>query len=178
MNSNYQLLRRYTQSLPAGQLTWIGLRPARKKQMHEVEHVQAIKGLGLDGDRRCRGSLGSARQVTIISEEYIAQIEYFMSLSRKSGQGDIFGDYPAITPAMLRRNLVVSGINLTAIRHQRLRIGDVELETTALCDPCSRMEEALGEGGFAAMIGHGGLCAKIVRGGTIRLGNSVELISS
>ena len=106
-----------------------------------------------------------------------AQIEYFMALRRGQGQGDIFGDHQPVVPAMLRRNLVVSGINLTAIRHQRLRIGEAEIETNALCDPCSRMEQVLGEGGFAAMLGHGGLCAKITKGGIIRRGDSVELIN-
>lgn len=158
-------------------MNWIGLRPARKVAMLEVEQVHAVEGLGLEGDRRCQGKPGSARQITIISEEYIAQIEYFMALRRGQGQGDIFGDHQPVVPAMLRRNLVVSGINLTAIRHQRLRIGEAEIETNALCDPCSRMEQVLGEGGFAAMLGHGGLCAKITKGGIIRRGDSVELIN-
>ena len=111
--------------------------------MLEVEQVLAVEGLGLEGDRRCQGKPGSARQITIISEEYIAQIEYFMALRRGQGQGDIFVDHQPVVPAMLRRNLVVSGINLTAIRHQRLRIGEAEIETNALCDPCSRMEQVL-----------------------------------
>lgn len=145
--------------------------------MHEVEKAHAIEGLGLEGDRRCQGKPGSGRQITIISEEYIAQIEHFMALRRARVQVDIFGGHQPIIPAMLRRNLVVSGINLTAIRHQRVRIGEAEFETTALCDPCSRMEEVLGEGGFAAMLGHGGLCAKIIRGGVIRRGDRVELIN-
>ena len=71
-----------------------------------------------------------------------------MTLRRGQAKGDIFGDHQPVIPAMLRRNLVVSGINLAAIRHQRLRIGEAEVETNALCDPCSRMEQVLGQGGF------------------------------
>jgi len=78
-----------------------------------------------------------------------------------------------IDPAILRRNLVVSGINLTALRHQRFQIGDALFEATALCHPCSRMEKALGKHGVAAMLGHGGLCAKIIRGGKITVGDDV-----
>jgi MOSC domain-containing protein YiiM len=129
--------------------------------MHEVEQVEAVAGLGLRGDRRCEGAAGSARQVTIISSEYIAMISRLLKKE-------------PISPALLRRNLLVSGINLTALRHQRFQIGDAVFEATALCHPCSRMEQVLGVGGVAAMLGHGGLCAKIVEGGVITVGDTVN----
>jgi MOSC domain-containing protein YiiM len=105
---------------------------------------------------------GSARQVTLISEEFMQQIAHFTGLS-------------TIDPVLLRRNLVVSGINLNALRHQRFQIGDAVFEATALCHPCSRMEAALGKGGVAAMIGHGGLCAKILSTGYITVGDRLEV---
>jgi MOSC domain-containing protein YiiM len=105
---------------------------------------------------------GSARQVTLISEEFIGQIAHF------TGHGHI-------DPGVLRRNLVVRGINLNALRHQRFQIGDALFEATALCHPCSRMETALGKGGVAAMLGHGGLCARILKTGVIRVGDQVEV---
>lgn len=161
MNAQGRLISRFTQELPPGELEWIGLRTERRGPMHVVDLVKAIEGLGLEGDRRCRGSLGSARQVTIISREYIGQIAHFL------GREDI-------APEVLRRNLVVSGINLTALRYQKFRIGAAEFEAGALCHPCSRMEEVLGKGGVAAMLGHGGLCAKILKSGKIAVGDRVE----
>ena len=75
-----------------------------------------------------------------------------------------------IAPATLRRNLLVSGIPLIALKGRRFRIGDVLLEGT---DPCSRMEAALGAGGYNAMRGMGGLCARILESGNLRVGDAV-----
>ncbi len=160
MSVQGRLFARYLQDLPAGKLEWIGLRPARKVPMEVVDTATAIPGFGLEGDRRCQGSEGSARQVTVISVEYI---DIITRLLKKDG----------IDPAVLRRNLVVSGINLTALRHQRFQIGECVFEATALCHPCLRMKQALGKNGVSAMLGHGGLCTKIITGGSIKRGDSV-----
>ena len=158
------LFLRYAKSLPEGHLNWIGVRPARKEKMHSLESVVAIKDSGLEGDHRCTKTLGSARQVTLISEEFIQQIA-------------IYSQKENITPELLRRNLVVSGINLNALRYQQFSIGEAIFEATALCHPCSRMETALGAGGVSAMLGHGGLCCKILKTGEVKLGDSLKVIS-
>ncbi|WOJ96955.1 MOSC domain-containing protein [Congregibacter brevis] len=155
-------LDRFAKHLKPGKLEWIGLRSARKAPLTEVKSVQAIASRGLDGDHRVDKTPGSGRQVTLISREFIEQTEHFLGTD-------------AIDPATLRRNLVVSGINLHALRHQRFAIGDAIFEASALCHPCSRMEMALGKGGVAAMLGHGGLCCKILKGGVITLGDEVRV---
>lgn len=165
MNVQGKLIGRFTRDLPPGTLEWIGLRTERRGPIQVVDCVEALAGRGLNGDRRCLGTPGSARQVTIISREYIHLIAHF--LQRDS-----------IAPELLRRNLVVSGINLTALRHQTFRIGEAEFEATALCHPCSRMEEVLGKGGVAAMLGHGGLCAKVLKSGQLAVGDPVIKLPS
>jgi len=160
INTVGRLLSRHLQDLKPGRLDWIGLRPARKVGLLVVDEVEAIAEIGLAGDRRCKGTAGSARQVTLINQEHIDVVAKLLGLV-------------TIDPAALRRNLVVSGINMMALRHQSFRIGEVEFEAAAQCHPCLRMEQALGKGAVAAMLGHGGVCAKIVRGGMIRVGDEV-----
>ena len=142
----------------AGKVEWIGLRPARDTPMQAVESVEASTGGGLAGDRYAGGS--GKRGITLIQAEHLAVI------AALSG-------HEAIAAETLRRNLVVSGIPLVALKGRRFRIGDVLLEGTDDCDPCSRMEAALGPGGYNAMRGMGGLCARILEGGSLRVGDAV-----
>ena len=142
----------------AGRVEWIGVRPARDVAMRELETVVATTGAGLAGDRYAGGS--GKRGVTLIQAEHLPVI------AALSG-------HDAVAAATLRRNLVVSGLPLVALKGRRFRIGEVLLEGTDACDPCSRMEDALGPGGYNAMRGHGGLCARILDGGTIHLGDAV-----
>nr|WP_152540940.1 MOSC domain-containing protein [Luteimonas huabeiensis] len=147
----------------AGRVEWIGLRPARDVPMREVGEARAQAGGGLAGDRYAGGSGG--RGITLIQAEHLPAIA---ALARAA----------SLAPATLRRNLVVSGIPLIALMGQRFRIGGMLLEGTAPCDPCSRMETALGPGGYNAMRGMGGLCARVIEGGALRIGDAVEWIEA
>ena len=133
--------------------------------MQAEPQVEAIALRGLAGDHRVDKTPGSGRQVTLISKEFIEQIALYLGRA-------------SVEPSLLRRNLVISGINLNALRYQRFLIGDAEFEAGALCHPCSRMETALGKGGVAAMLGHGGLCCEVLRGGCIRTGDPVRVSTS
>jgi MOSC domain-containing protein YiiM len=152
------LARLFAQFPRTGRVDWIGLRPARGVSMRETEFAEAESGRGLAGDRYSGGS--GKRGVTLL------QAEHLPAIAALSGHGEI-------APALLRRNLLVSGIPLVALKGRRFRVGEVLLEGTGPCDPCSRMEDALGPGGYNAMRGHGGLTAKIIEGGTLRVGDAV-----
>lgn len=58
----------------------------------------------------------------------------------------------------------------------QLTIGNVVLEVTGPCEPCSKMEVALGTGTYNAMRGHGGVNAKVIIGGVVNLGDTVRCI--
>ncbi len=112
---------------------------------------------GVDGDRSREGK----RAVTLIQQEHLSAIGSYL------GQGPV-------SPEILRRNLVVSGINLAALKGREVQMGEAVLRFTVICAPCSRMEEALGKGGYSAVRGHGGWCAEVVRPGRVRLGDVVQ----
>jgi MOSC domain-containing protein YiiM len=165
-----------TRFVQGGRLEAILLRPARGVAMSASERVRAIAGRGLEGDRAAARSpapgAGSKRQVTLLQAEHLPAIA---TLSGRAG---------VLDPALLRRNLVVAGINLAAARTLFadrplvLRIGDeVVLEITGPCDPCSRMEVALGPGGYNAMRGHGGMTARVLAGGVLARGDAVRVES-
>lgn len=153
-----ELGRLFGQFPRAGRVQWIGLRPARDVPMRPVDSADANAGGGLVGDRYASGS--GKRGVTLIQAEHLPVIAALSA-------------HAVIDPATLRRNLMVSGIPLVALNGRRFRIGEVLLEGTGDCDPCSRMEAALGPGGYNAMRGMGGLCARILEGGVIRVGDHV-----
>ena len=143
-----------------GTVQWIGLSPGRREPIETAERVMCRVGTGLDGDRHAVSGRGK-RQVTLIQQEHIATI------------ASLAGIEP-ISPSDLRRNLVVSGINLLALKKRRFQVGEAVLEYTGPCDPCSRMEETLGPGGFNAMRGHGGITARVLQEGWIAVGDPVR----
>ena len=77
---------------------------------------------------------------------------------------------------LLRRNLVVKGLNLLALKDKRFAVGQAELEYTGQCHPCSRMEELLGPGGYNAVRGHGGITARVLTAGQICVSDLVASI--
>ena len=149
-----------------GRLEHILLRPARHAHIDSVQGVQAEVGRGLIGDYRAeRAPRDSAkRQVTLIQAEHLPVIAALAGVSLE----------PPELAKLLRRNLVISGINLLALKDKTFSIGEVVLEGSGLCAPCSQMEDALGIGGYNAMRGHGGITARVLTAGTFHLGDSVQ----
>lgn len=148
-------------SLPQiGKIEWIGLRPERRSDVHSVEGVNVTVEEGLEGDHYSKQ--GGNRMVTLIQKEHLDVVS---TLLKKN-----------VLPDSLRRNIVVSGINLLGLHKETFSLGsEVVLKCTGYCHPCSRMEENLGPGGYNAMRGHGGITAVVVSGGHISIGSEVKL---
>ncbi len=143
----------------SGRIEWIGVRPSRGEPMIELKTGRLAPDEGLEGDR-FKGRIGSERQVTLIQKEHLDVIA--ACLHRES-----------LSPVLLRRNLVVSGINLLALKDKVFRVGESLLEFSGLCHPCSKMENLLGVGGYNAMRGHGGITARVIEPGNVSIGDAV-----
>ncbi len=143
-----------------GPVEWIGVRPERRAPMRVVDCVELDAKQGVVGDRYS-GKSGS-RHVTLIGKADLIAIADFLGL-------------PDVQPDLLRRNIVISGVNLLALKDKRFRLGDAVLEMTGECHPCSRMEEIFGQGGYNAVRSHGGITARVLEGGTVRLGDRLDV---
>ena len=167
-------LRELTRQLPRrGRVEAIFLRPQRGVAALRVPTATALIDRGLAGDRTgeraASQSGGGKRQVTLIQAEHLPVIAAWAGLDE-------------IDPAALRRNLLISGLNLIAVRSpfadQPLKVwigSEVALVITGPCDPCSKMAAVLGPGGYNAMRGHGGMTARVVCGGAMAVGDVVRV---
>ncbi len=150
-----------------GRVEALVVRAHPRQPARRIVATQALAGIGLADDRL--GQRGEAelstRQVTLIQHEHLAVIAALAGVAE-------------VDVGALRRNLVVSGINLIALKNARIHVGGALLEIVGPCQPCSRMEEAVGPGGYAAMRGHGGMTARVIESGAIQVGDIVRAASS
>lgn len=142
------------QAPQTGRVERIALRPGKGKAPVETSSwdlgTQASKDYGRS----------KKRAVTLIQKEHLPIIASLL------GRDD--WDY-----TVLRRNVLVSGINLRALMGWRFQIGSAILRGTVECDPCEQMEATLGPGTLHAMIGHGGICAAIETPGVFQVGDTI-----
>lgn len=154
-------LNQLIQNLPQqGQVEWIAIRPEKRKPLKILDKVSVLEN-GLEGDHYAGGS--GKRSVTLIQAEHITVIASLLHREK-------------IDPLDLRRNIVVSGINLLALKDREFKIGTAVLKMTGLCHPCLHMEEVFGEGGYNAVRGHGGINTKVILSGVIKLQDDVKII--
>ena len=151
-----EMTRRWSQ---AGRINWIGTRSARRVMM-EAPHEVVLGNDGLHGDHSKAGK----RAVTLIQAEHLVAIGAFL------------GRTAPVEAKDMRRNLVVAGLNLSALKGRKIRVGSAVLRLTIICAPCSRMEETFGQGGYAAVRGHGGWCAEVIEPGRVCVGDTVTPI--
>ena len=143
----------------------IHIAPAAAAVMTSVKEVRAVLGQGLEGDRYAAklGTYskdpGSGRDVTLIESEVVEALrrDYHVELN----------------PGESRRNIVTRGISLNHLVGKQFRVGEVVLRGTRLCEPCAHMEKLTVKGALRGLIHRGGLRAEIVKGGTIRVGDSI-----
>lgn len=147
-----------------GRLAGIARHARPRGPMERVDAVGVTIDGGLDGDFRGAVKPGGkrGRQVSLI----------------EAGDWDrAMTELGHSLPWWNRRaNLLVEGLDLPQVPGTLLRIGDVLLEVTQECDPCSRMEE-VASGLKAALMPdwRGGVLARVIAGGHIAIGDTIRI---
>lgn len=143
-----------------GTLEGIFRAPKVDLPLTSVPSAQVEAGAGLVGDRHHEPGAPATRKraLTLIAAE---------TLEALAGRG------LALAPGQSRRQLVVRGVDLARLEGRRFRVGPVLLEGTGPCHPCDHLEELTLPGVRAALEGRGGLTARVLEGGTLRVGDAV-----
>jgi MOSC domain-containing protein YiiM len=148
-----------------GSVVAIHIAAEAAKPLDGVPEVRAIPGRGLEGDRYFNHvgtyskTPGSGREVTLIEAEAME------ALAREEGI-----DLP---PGASRRNITTRGVPLNHLVGRRFLVGEVLLQGTRLCEPCTHLEGLTRKGVLSGLVHRGGLRATILTGGTIRPGDIV-----
>ena len=130
--------------------------PAGTHPTLEVKEVECIAGKGLFGDRFFGFKDNYKGQVTFFSQEVFGDVCAKLGVSGKS-------------PGVTRRNIITSGVDLNSLIGKRFAIQNVEFEGACECSPCQWMNEAIGPGAEAALHGRGGLRARILTDGILKV---------
>ena len=148
----------------------IFLAPEAGAQMTGVQAANAIEGCGLEGDRYCAGTghwsrFGRVCEVTFIAAEDLHDIE------RETGVGVKNGEH--------RRNVITRGISLKTLRRgERFRVGEVIFDYRGPRSVCRYIERLTEPGMTQALKGRGGICARVIENGTVRVDDEIEVLQS
>jgi MOSC domain-containing protein YiiM len=135
--------------------------------MRSFDELELVAGKGITGDRYMLGreegfysaKPEEGRQVTLF------EIETLEALQRDHGI--------TLRPEDHRRNVTVRNVPLNHLVGKVFHLGETVLEATRLSVPCRHIEEITGQAIFDPLINRSGLNCKILRGGTVRLGDAV-----
>jgi len=140
--------------------------------MQPLADVEATAGIGLNGDRYAAGTGfysdrptdSGAREVTLFEAEVLDALrsEHAIELS----------------PSEHRRNLTVRGVQLNTLIGQRFTVGEVMLEGVKDCPPCDHLQELVGKPVLQPLLERGGLRARILQSGTIRVGDALTVLTA
>jgi MOSC domain-containing protein YiiM len=137
--------------------------PVGGEATQPVAEVMALAGCGLEGDRYCKRT-GYWTGVDECQATFI-QAEHLDEIAETTGIGVMDGQH--------RRNIVTSGIQLDSLRGRQFQVGEAVFEYDRPRPPCSYIEGLTQPGMTRALVGRGGICARVVRSGRIRIGDTI-----
>ena len=121
----------------------------------EVDCIECVAGRGIRGDRFYDYKQDYKGQITFFSEEIFDGLSVAFPQVQKS-------------PGVLRRNVIVSGVDLHSLIGHTFEVQGVRLRGTGHCAPCHWLDQAFAPGTEARLLGNGGLRAQILTDGWIR----------
>jgi MOSC domain-containing protein YiiM len=122
----------------------------------ELDEIECVAGRGIRGDRYFD-----------FKKEYKGQITFFSAEVLDAMRHDL--DLPEAQPAATRRNVFISGADLSALVGQEFEIQGVRFAGVEECRPCYWMNTAFrDERAEKWLKGRGGLRARILTGGVLR----------
>jgi MOSC domain-containing protein YiiM len=127
--------------------------PKRRAPMEELASAEVVKDTGLEGCAHARP--GGKRQILLVDAETLGVFQ--------------------LEPGITRENVTTEGLDVNRLAiGQRLQLGEVALEVSAVCDPCEQIE-ALRTGLQAEMQDRRGMLCRVLSGGRIRRGDAIQL---
>ena len=144
-----------------GRVEAIFLADAHGSQPRAVARAVAYAGRGLEGDRHFDDR--DSCHISLIEAEAIEKMRAEHGV-----------DLP---PGDARRQLVVRGVDLADFIGRRFLVGAVECEGEERCEPCNHLAGLVQTSVVLRGLLHSGLRASIISGGTIRIGDGLQLSS-
>jgi MOSC domain-containing protein YiiM len=154
----------------AGVVVSIHIAPEAAAAVQSMTEIRAIAGLGLEGDRYAAGKgywspdPNVSRDLTLIEAEVVEEVAR--------------DEDPLLTPGDTRRNITTRGIRLNDLVGVVFRVGSVVCEGTRLCEPCRYLESVTGRKLLRGLVHRGGLRARLLSDGVIRVGDAIEPVGA
>jgi MOSC domain-containing protein YiiM len=131
-------------------------KPPGEHMLREVETIECVAGRGVRGDRFFDYRADYKGQITFFSSEVFEEVCKKLGVDDKS-------------PGAARRNVVISGADLNSLIGRKFELQGVVFEGICECSPCYWMDSAIGPGAEQVLRGRGGLRARILTDGTLRV---------
>jgi MOSC domain-containing protein YiiM len=151
-----------------GKVISIQITPEGAAALASVEKVNAVAGLGLEGDRYFlrKGTYSNkhkpSREATFIESEALE------ALSRDYGL--------ELSALESRRNIATRGVALNHLVGRTFRVGGALFKGLELCEPCGHLEQLTGRQVKAGLVHRGGLRSEIIETGMVRVGDYIDVI--
>jgi MOSC domain-containing protein YiiM len=138
--------------------------------MRAVSAVEGAAGRGLIGDRHCRPADAPSSSEADLHNISLVEAEVLESLRNDHGI--------ELDGADTRRNLVTRGVRLHDLIGRQFRLGGLLCEGVEVCQPCVHVQQRVGKPILRPLAHRGGLRARILASGVVRIGDSVALVEA